>query len=290
MIKMLKKYGIIIAFVAGILLFLIPLGINVAFKQSWGISWLEAEWAAGDVLAFYGSIVAGLLTVFGVFITICYSQKNYRDDVRKRVLPFIAIDILRTKSKRNLFCSSNETPPIESDSEKEGYTEYKLEDCYCVLENGSISYKPHLTKRQKKLLDDCGTRIVSRGHGSYSYVSVDEVCVPIEIENVGNGAAVGLRYGLNRITVIDDEKRFLTATSLKSGYTRMFHIFSEDCGENSPNLGTYELAVHYEDIYANKYSQKFIVYVEYSMDDRQPIVSVDMSGEQEFDKDKGGSI
>jgi len=41
--------------------------INILFKTSFGLELLEAEWEAGDALSFYGTIVASIIGVLGVF-------------------------------------------------------------------------------------------------------------------------------------------------------------------------------------------------------------------------------
>lgn len=223
-------------------------------------------------------MVAAVVTVYGVYLTIQYSQNNYKEDVRNRTLPFIVIDMLKTKSSNKLFC----TEPYYNDEEQiEGYIEYKLQDYYCILEDGKMLYKTGLSKAQKQLLDNGGTKWITDEKGIHCVVT-DDICVPIEIENVGNGTAIQFRYGLNRKEISENSRQFLPVISLKVGNPILFHIFSEDCGMESKNTGEYVLSFHYEDIYANKYVQEFDVTIEYNKEKHGPEVSINMEHKQKL--------
>ena len=60
----------------------------------------------------------------------------------------------------------------------------------------------------------------------------------------------------------------------------MVHIFSEDCGKDSANLGEYILDMYYRDIYGNEYSQTHDVNIEYSDKHHSPIISILYEEEQ----------
>ena len=63
--------------------------INLLFKMSFGISWLEAEWTAGDALTFFGTILAAITGIVGVYISIKKKKKDYQEDFKNRVLPYL---------------------------------------------------------------------------------------------------------------------------------------------------------------------------------------------------------
>ena len=73
-----------------------PLIINWLFKQPAPVNLLAVDWESDVALSYYGTIVASAIAVYGVFLTIRYSQENYKEDVRNRTLPFITIDMLKT--------------------------------------------------------------------------------------------------------------------------------------------------------------------------------------------------
>lgn len=273
----LKKHGKVLIISIIVFVVLIPLIINNLFKINSSIEILRAEWDASAALSFYGTLVAAAITVYGVYLTIQYSQSNYKEDVRNRTLPFIVIDMLKTKSYSNFFAPSSSS--YNDEEQIEGYSEYKLQDCYCILENGKIFYKTKLSVEQKQLLDNGGGKWIADEAGA-RYIITDNICVPIEIENVGNGTAIQFRYGLNRKEISKNDRKFLPVISLKVGNPILFHIFSEDCGKNSKNIGEYVLSFYYEDIYTNKYMQEFDVIIEYNEEKHVPVVAINMEHKQ----------
>ena len=255
-----------------------PIIINCLFKLHPSREFFVAEWDASAMLSYYGTIIAAVIAIYGIFITIRYSQKSYKDDVRDRTMPFIVIDMLKTRSRTNLF-KSKDTKICAK--QVEGYYEYKLTDYYCILENGVIRYSTGLTKTQQELLDNGGMRWVYSENGGSLQV-VDDICVPFEFENVGNGAAIRMRYGLNRKETIEHDRKYLPVLSLKPNTPMMFHLFSENCSENSENLGRYVLSFYYDDIYSNSYEQYFEISIEYDKEKKRPVCSIDMSHVQKF--------
>jgi|GEM_PF-5561400 len=103
-----------------ILIFVIPILINWAFQTKAPIQFLSAEWEVGDFLQFYGMIITTILTIsvtlFGIWKVFLQTEKNHKkniktvqknhkkemkilkcnfqDDIRKRVLPYFALDRL----------------------------------------------------------------------------------------------------------------------------------------------------------------------------------------------------
>ena len=126
---LLKKYwkALLIFFIVAIII--VPFLIHVCFKINAPITFLEAEWGAGDVLAFYGVLVGAVATVWGVYLSIQYSRSNYQEDVKNRVLPFIALTTLKVRTKFSLF------PTVDANKETScpnEYEEYKVEKIYYI--------------------------------------------------------------------------------------------------------------------------------------------------------------
>lgn len=42
--------------------------IHLLYKFS-GPSWVTSEWSAGDALAYYGAVLASVITIFGFYLT-----------------------------------------------------------------------------------------------------------------------------------------------------------------------------------------------------------------------------
>lgn len=82
--------------VIGIGIFLIigiPFLIHMCFIVSAPVFWMEATWNSGDLLGFYGCILTGIITILGVFCTVQYSQKQYKEDVENRVKPYLVAEL-----------------------------------------------------------------------------------------------------------------------------------------------------------------------------------------------------
>lgn len=271
-----------IFFVVLLLIFGGPIVINILFKIKSPIWFLAAEWDASAALSYYGAIIAAFLAIYGIFITVQYSQKNYREDVRNRSLPFIVVDMLRSRSIRSIF-PTMETIAKEDMHERktEGYFEYKITDFYCILDDGNILYQSGLTDRQQNILDNCGMKPIPCEIGSAS-ARIPYICIPLEIENVGNGTAIRMRIGLNRKKTLTKDRQYMQPRFMKPGTVLKFHIFSEDCSQNSKNLGEYVLSFCYEDIYLNHYEQNFDLTIRFNEQKSGVSCSIDLSHVQKF--------
>lgn len=260
-----------------------PIVINILFKIKSPIWFLSAEWDASAALSYYGAIIAAFLAIYGIFITVKYSQQNYREDVRNRSLPFIVVDMLRSRSIRSIF-PTLETNAKEDMHERktEGYFEYKINDFYCILKNGEIEYTTGLTPAQQNLRDNRGIEWVASENKNENEMQRHFcVCIPLEIENVGNGTAIRMRIGLNRKDTLSKDRQYMQPQSMKPGVIFKFHIFSEDCSQNSKNLGKYVLSFCYEDIYLNHYEQNFDLLIAFDKKDGV-FCSIDLSHVQKF--------
>ena len=259
-----------------------PIVINILFKIKSPIWFLAAEWDASAALSYYGAIIAAFLAIYGIFITVQYSQKNYREDVRNRSLPFLVVEKLHSKSIR-IISANSEITAKESVKERpiEGYREYRITDYYCILDDGNISYRSRLTQSQQNILDNCGMKPIPCEIGSAS-ARVPYICIPLEIENVGNGTAIRMRIGLNRKETLFKDRQYMHLQSMKPGTVLKFHILSENCSQNSKNLGEYVLSFCYDDIYLNHYEQNFDVLIGFDKEKSGVFYSIDLSHVQKF--------
>lgn len=259
-----------------------PIVINILFKIKSPIWFLAAEWDASAALSYYGAIIAAFLAIYGIFITVQYSQQNYREDVRNRSLPFLVVEMLHSKSTR-IISTNSEKIAKESVKERpiEGYHEYRITDFYCVLDDGNILYKNDLTKSQQNILDNFGKKPTPSKVGRASE-RIPYVYIPLEIENVGNGSAIRMVIGLNRKETLSNDRQYMQPQSMKPGTVLKLHIFSEDCSQKNKNLGKYILSFCYEDIYLNHYEQNFDLLIRFDKGESEVFYSIDLSHVQKF--------
>ena len=257
----------------------VPIIINECYKANSGYMTI---WGAADVLSYYGTIIAAAGAAIGVFASIKIATKNYKEDVRARVMPFIAVTPFERKAIVNTMALLKEKEektkrPADIDNmHAVQYDEYKLSQIYFIITEHGIDAKNGLDKSQQTILEHAGNSWASVAGGVEMLQRTDFYSMPLEIENVGNGTAVSLRIGFNRVSDRNTYK-FVRPMMLKQGQTVYVHIFST--ADYDIVRGEYSLEFRYEDIYGNKYSQAFPV--EYSKNkDNHEYQSIDVVGRQ----------
>ena len=257
----------------------VPIIINECYKANSGYMTI---WGAADVLSYYGTIIAAAGAAIGVFASIKIATKNYKEDVRARVMPFIAVTPFERKAIVNTMALLKEKEektkrPADIDNMPAvQYDEYKLSQIYFIITEHGIDAKNGLDKSQQTILEHAGNSWASVAGGVEMLQRTDFYSMPLEIENVGNGTAVNLRIGFNRVGD-RNTYRFIRPMMLKQSQTVYIHIFST--ADYDIVHGDYSLEFHYEDIYGNKYSQEFPV--EYGKNkDNQEYQSIDLVGKQ----------
>ena len=254
----LRKYWKPIILFLFIFFIIIPTCINLAFKYDSGIIILQAEWDASDALSFYGGILAAGLGIYGVFLSIQYAQKNYRDDLKNQVLPYLVVTQLRGVSRYNALVdgpdikTKAENNPEENESDDPLYKEYKLTKIYYIIEPNGIKNYIDIPPRYKPILEKEGASWETVANGCYILQKRPYISFPVEIENVGNGTAVYARIGFNKK---EDTPKYLPPIQLKPKEIFYIHIFSALPLENV--YGEYTLSIIYQDIYHNRYEQSF---------------------------------
>lgn len=244
---------------------------------------LNCSFDASALLSYYGSLIASIIAICGVVLTIQYSQKNYREDVRYRALPYISICQLRSDVNYTiqLFPQVTDTTCDSELKKQDSHIEYKLQNYYCIIDKGNIRYMTQLSNEQQELINNCGVKTVSNSNGMSTNM-VDYIYIPLEIENIGNGAAAKFSFGINKESDKESTWKFVPAISLKTATPFMLHIFSEDCSEQSDIFGNYVLSFHYDDIYHNRYRQDFIISIAYDEKNKFVNISTNIDVDQKF--------
>ena len=274
-----KKIGTIISAIVvfAILVIGVPLIINHCYKCD--IPIITTKWDAKDVLSYYGAVLAACGTGIGVYVSIKAAYKNYQNDARVRVLPFIAVTPFdrMVDADRFLRYVDRKEDEIQEESCTSGYIEYKLEQIYFIITSCGIEIKKGLDKYQQQILRHAGAiwKPIAPDEESLDYI--DYFSVPLEIENVGNGTAVNLRIGFNYRSDDPHLHGFVYPMMLKQNQTRYIHIFS--IAEPDIVKGEYTLEFFYEDIYGNKYFQEFPILLEID-DNGMNFHSINLLGKQ----------
>lgn len=232
-----------------------PILINECYKIGTGYITI---WNANDVLAYYGAVVAALMGVLGVYLTVYIANKNYRDDARNRILPYIAINVMNVRQPDQFleafgsedYSMMGNDPIIEQSLEGKAWNHL-----YFVID-GKMKIRA-----TESLPDDEANKLKAaeaiwrRAKDGKMYLrDTTYVSMPFMMENIGNGAAKNLRMNFS---YLNGKPFFKTEIILKPNERFYVHIFSEENFETIK--GEYVFGVYYEDISGNQYEQLFPV-------------------------------
>jgi hypothetical protein len=251
----LKKHStFIFIFIIGVI-FLIPLCIILPqciislFKIFAPFECITSELEISDVIAFYSVLLGAGIAVSGVFLSIQYTQENYRDDVRNRVLPFFSIEVLSVKARVSLTSNSQSSAVSPKDEKTNYYEEFSENEFYFTIKGGSVSVKSDWTDEQKSIIYNARIQIVKLDSYSWGAGPADYMNVPIKVTNIGLGSAIHFQIGLNVKGKNDCLTKMLTVIPMQD---IMLHIYIDGL-----KICEYELIFRYCDIYENHYKQVF---------------------------------
>lgn len=236
-----------------------------------------------NVLSYYGGVIGGILAIIGVFFTVQYSQKQYREDQRNSVIPYFAVNMLHTHFEAPTPVYNNGKIGLKNPApvEPAGYKEYKVTDYYFILDKGKIRAVTGLSENQKKRAHQGGLIRQELSQGVVSVGVANDIYIPITLENVGNGAAINFRIGLNKSGVAYDKALYSQTLSADKGERITVHIYAEDCDEDSKNLGDFELTAKYEDIFGNHYKQTQDIRICFDNETKKAFLQTNMYQKQE---------
>lgn len=223
-----------------------PIIINEFYRNNSGYITI---WGAADVLTYYGAIIAASGAAIGVYCSIRYSHKQYREDKRRDVLPYFAINILGRK------CVSpfdlgwyGEDDVREEDKAKEAltYREFMYDECFFFFSDDKIECIRKLSEEQEAART---IGVTMEDHGEFgTNLRNDRHYIPMKITNVGKGCAIN-----TKITIKSTIKRAVAASipiSIPVGgevYTgSLFYVHEKLSGK-------YDYGIQYRDIYGNQY-------------------------------------
>ena len=196
------------------------------------------------------------------------STKQYREDARNRILPIIAVNGITQNQPELLFSELNNAFSTQEDllDQADGWLFFSINK-----KNIAVLRKP---KKDDLVMILESTVIWKRGTtDDRIYVRDSEnVCLPLEIENVGNGIAKRLSVGLCRKS---ESPHYETEILLKQNEKRKIYIFSKE--KIDEIKGQYLISVIYSDIAGNRYKQVFPLELTVNEKNRR-IKSLDLSG------------
>lgn len=259
----------------------VPIIINECYRVNTGYI---TVWNAADVLSYYGTIVAAGIGIVGVYLTVYIANKNYRDDARNRILPYIAINVINVRQpdqflegmKLEDYASMGNDPIIE-----DSLTGKSQNHLFFVIDGtGKIRATESLREDEAENARDTEALWIRAAKDGKMYLRGSErVSMPFTIENIGNGPAKKLRVSF---ACAKGKRFYKTEMILRRNERFYIHIFSEKTFEEIK--GEYVFNVCYEDIAGNAYSQCFPV--EIIEEDGRRYNRMDTNGVQEIQNQK----
>lgn len=226
----------------------IPVIINESYKANSGYMTM---WGAADALAYYGAIIASVGAAVGIYVSIKYSHKQYREDKRRDVLPYFAVNILGRKCvdpfDLGWYADENRIGENET-TEREAltYREFLYDKCFFILTSEKIECVRELSKEQD---DARKVGITVENHGEFSEIwENDKRYIPIKAINVGNGCAINTTITINSIDKHMDVTSIPVSVPVGNEiYTGLLFYIDEGLS------GEYDYIIRYYDIYGNRY-------------------------------------
>lgn len=244
-IYMRKKSNLFIIILSAVILFVfifvIPLVINELYKTGKGY---KTTWNGADVLSYYGSVLSSVGGILGVFFSIRYAQKEYKEDSRQRILPFVATESLMEQDEFEKFCKN------ENNTNDKNY--YVIT---CLPEKG-IEYPKAIPKNIEDIIRNRGNYTEEIVPGCYATMHKEFLFVALKLKNIGEGAACNLTFGLYKLKdgkyqqEIELRKKSIPFLLDRSDilYVGIYWDL-----ENSNMLGTYNFDIMYSDINYTRY-------------------------------------
>lgn len=241
-----KKKILIILMVIALLTFImigIPVIINELYKNNRGYLTL---WGADDVLSFYGTILGAIGGIVGVFFTVRYSIKQYQEDARQRIMPFISFENLADKNLYKEFSAiGDESIP----------SHMKLS--IVVNSEGKVLYRKHLPSTVIDIIKRNVCRTFT-DENDFRIIEFKKYYFTVfKLRNIGYGAALRFIVGIHS----DDKKaldtkEFAGPKILDKGeylYVGMYVDLSDE-----KSLKKYNLDFLYSDIGNTRYIQQVV--------------------------------
>lgn len=258
-----RKIPKFIVILLAVALFVVPLTVYCLYSIP-APSWLTPKWDASILLAYLGSVLAGIATVLGVYFSLKVSEGRYLEDRSNSVKPYLTIASRYINQPRGgLFEPTDEDETADS---TQPYFEEEVNTLCFDLGEDYICPHLEIPREKKEVIEKGGSVKEKLGEGTYAYVFHPQIIVAFTLENVGNGPAVNLKISMTK----DGGKRCpCRPIPLKAGDKLSLYFYSIDY--LPPESGeAYTLYCEYFNIFDEEYIKEWR-YV-YSQKDEEKLV------------------
>lgn len=242
-----------------------PLLIYVIYSTGDCCPLIFTTWTPGELLSYCGTLFAATIAILGVYWSLRSSRQDQERQIRDEAAPFFSAVFLTQINKHDPFtemffrasgdCVDRDgVDGTEDDCGANlGNGRYKEVDdrkIYVFLDGG-ISYQTRLSEKQEKLARSRNLEAKMAG-GVFASVPNPVIYNPIYLKNVGKGAAVSVRVGVNPKG--SDWAGVQYWTLMPGDY---FYLGLYVDTDKQAVFGEYELRVVYFDCLGCQYIQRF---------------------------------
>lgn len=247
------------------LIYLVPKAIDYLYFRGLNNT-PNTFFSAGDLLLYCGS----LLTIVGVYITIQYSQKNYREDITRRVMPYIVIQNVKPAINKFADKALKDNSIIDLPQE---FSDGQIERTYLFIWPDSFEFVCMLDKYKCSNIKHADNN---------EYYTLDLI-------NVGLGTAVNLMINVSETP--NQQSVSPTGMSILPGQKTVMGIYVDRHNAKSIDKDTVEfyLKASYSTIYDQKYIQIWKLTVIYKLNEAYEGIIISSLGRWQG-RDKGSSM
>ena len=237
------------------------------------------------VLGFYGVIVATAWAIWGVHITIKDSQESHEKEKLNAVLPFISFTSLNVHFSHPIIATlayhiDKSKSEESAEYDYKGYQETAMNTLWIQIDNDDIKYLMNLSKEQEEQLKYDGYYKNKDSKIGYKIPLV----IPFVLKNVGIGAAIDVRIGLNRKKNHTNNATQSMQLSMSPNDEFELHIFAESPTKENDIWGEYELKIRYKNIFGDLYEQICSITLKFDEQKNRAGITLVLVGEQELIK------
>jgi hypothetical protein len=200
LIKWIKEHKVWATIIIIAILLLPILIVHSLFEINTPYKWLEANWKAGEILGYIGSILGAAATITAVVLTIIFTQENQKTERKLSMKPYFQTDyhpiFYRDKA-------------IEKIANRAVFVQYPYDE----NEGISSSYEPPYYLKET----DAKNNMNMEERVSAEFIPERYYILQYSLSNVGAGNAINISFTIN-------DKRFIPPFSLTVNNTKVFVI------------------------------------------------------------------
>lgn len=220
---------------------IIPIFVHVLYSVYISDA-LSSKWTAGEMLVYFGTIFSVVVVLKGIFNSL---NMHFKDTINS-VIPYISIESLNIRSRKNIFNNDS-----LCDKSEEIYEEFVVNQLCFNICKGKVELKDKLQEKQMQIIRNNGRMTEELSPGVYAVIQKQFFALFLLCKNVGKGCAINTNVGLQ----IDEESPvFSIPFTMNIGNDIIVRIFSES--PTNEIFGKYYLIFRYDDIYGNEYIKK----------------------------------